>query len=73
MAITRLRGQNALTIKTGVASGGGSLAGLNDVITIDQSNNATLVFNAELGRYEIKPLPSITDSTTIEELDGGNF
>lgn len=72
MAITRLRGQNALTIKTGVSSGGGSLAGLNDVITIDQSNNATLVFNAELGRYEIKPLPSISD-TTIEELDGGNF
>ncbi len=73
MAITRLRGQNALTIKTGVSSGGGSLAGLNDVITIDQSNNATLVFNAELGRYEIKPLPSISDNTTIEELDGGNF
>ena len=74
MAITRLTGRKALTISTGVQNGTGLLAGLQDVITIDQSNNATLVYNAALGRYEVKPLPSIDiDTTKIEELDGGNF
>ena len=59
-----------------------SLAEIGNVNEDAKANNAVLVFNIELNRYEVKPLPSAAiDEGTIEavlaqgnvNMDGGTF
>jgi len=59
-----------------------SLAEIGNVNEDAKANNAVLVFNNELNRYEVKPLPSAAiDEDTIEavlaqgnvNMDGGTF
>ena len=90
--------QGQVRVKTGTGSGGlsgaaGAGVTLSSAITQTtteignvnedaKANNAVLVFNNELNRYEVKPLPSAAiDEGTIEavlaqgnvNMDGGTF
>ena len=45
---------------------------LANVIEGTPSNGDTLVYNADLNKYEVKPL-TITSNTVISEINGGTF
>ena len=47
-----------------------SIEDIADVSEVEVVNGATLVYNAALDKYEIKPLDL---STIVAELDGGTF
>lgn len=49
-----------------------TLRELTNVVESSPNNGDTLVYNAELNKYEVKPIV-ITANTVVEKLNGGTF
>ncbi len=62
----RLENQSPITLRNAVTETLTSIAQLQDVVEINKTENAAVVWNANTGRYEVKPLEG-------GDLDGGTF
>jgi len=59
----KINTQNQQKVRTQTPIASSRLSALTDVSLVDASNNATVVYNTSIERYEIKALPVVFGGT----------
>jgi hypothetical protein len=59
----KINSQNQQKVRTLTPVSATTIGGLTNVLVVDTSNNATIVYNTTTSKYEVKPLPVIFGGT----------